>query len=144
MQTSNDGLAFIKAEEGCVLHAYKDVAGVYTIGYGHTGPTVKDGMQITQAQADTLLGLDLRRFENTVEGCVHVTLHSYEFDALVSLAFNIGASAFANSTLVRHLNAGEWPAAAAQFCVWTKAGGVHQPALLKRRVRELLRFVGYA
>lgn len=147
MKTSAAGVAFICAEEGCRLEAYQDIVGVWTIGYGHTervgSGRVFDGMHVTQSQAEALLKIDLARFEAAVSKAVRPALHQCEFDACVSLAFNVGAAAFAGSTLVRALNDGEFGAAAGQFTMWTKAGGVHNPALLRRRTRELLMFVGY-
>lgn len=143
MNTSDDGVKAICAEEGLRLEAYQDVAGVWTVGYGHTGPTVQRGMRITEDQAVSLLRLDLARFEQAVAAAVRRPLHQHEFDALVSLTFNVGTAAFTKSTLVNALNDGEFSRAAAQFTEWTKAGGVHQPGLLRRRTRELLRFVGY-
>jgi lysozyme len=142
MKTSEAGVKAICHEEGCLLTAYRDVAGVWTVGYGHTGPEVKAGLTITQDQAEALLKLDLARFERAVTAAVRVPLTPHQFDALVSLTYNVGAAAFAGSTLARNLNAGDTHAAAAQFTVWNRAGGVFNPGLLARRTRELLRFVG--
>ena len=143
MRTSETGRKAIQAFEGCRLTAYRCQAGVLTVGYGHTGPDVRAGTTITQEHAELLLANDLGRFERCVTDAVAKTLHQHEFDALVSLAFNIGTKAFVDSTLVRKLNAGE-PDAAAQFTVWNRAGGVFNPGLLRRRTLELLTFVGYA
>ena len=92
MKTSKTGLDLIKTFEGCRLKAYKCPADVWTIGYGHTGSDVKQGMVITQAEADRLLQQDLERFEKNVmkfNNKYHWTQN--EFDALVSFAFNIGS-----------------------------------------------------
>jgi lysozyme len=143
MKTSEAGVKAICREEGCLLTAYRDVAGIWTVGYGHTGPEVKAGLTITQDQAETLLRLDLARFERAVTAALPgVQLAQHEFDALVSLAFNIGAKAFSDSTLVRYLNGANRPQAASQFTVWNRAGGVFNPGLLQRRTRELIRFLG--
>jgi lysozyme len=145
MKTSEAGVKAICREEGCLLTAYRDVAGVWTVGYGHTGSEVKAGLTITQDQAEALLKLDLARFERAVSAAVKSageSLRQNEFDALVSLAYNIGSAAFYNSTLVAKLNAKDFVGAAAQFTVWNRAGGVFNPGLLARRTRELLRFVG--
>lgn len=144
MRVSDEGRKAIQQFEGCRLEAYQDVVGVWTIAYGHTGPDVHAGLTITPARADALLALDLQRFERAVSAAVTRTLHQCEFDALVSLAFNIGAAAFAKSTLVRLLNEGRWTDAAAQFTVWHKAGGALHAGLLRRRTRELMMFVGVA
>ena len=91
MQTGQAGIDLIKQHEGCYLAAYKCPAGVWTIGYGHTGSDVKQGLTITQAKAEQLLRQDLAKFER------HVMLfdskyhwNQNEFDALVSFAFNVG------------------------------------------------------
>lgn len=142
MRVSETGRKAIEAFEGCRLTAYRDVVGVLTVGYGHTGPDVRVGLTVTQAQADALLAADLDRFERGVTAAVHRTLQQHEFDALVSLAFNIGLGAFGASTLVARLNDADLLGAAAQFTVWNKAGGKFNPGLLTRRTRELLTFVG--
>lgn len=144
MRTSETGRKAIQAFEGCRLTAYRCQAGVLTVGYGHTGPDVRAGTTITQEHAELLLANGLGRFERCVTDAVAKTLHQHEFDALVSLAFNIGTKAFVDSTLVRKLNAGDYRGAAAQFTVWHNAAGAFNPGLLGRRTRELLTFVGYA
>ena len=86
---STNGLNLIKKFEGCSLKAYKDVGGVWTIGYGHTG--VKQGMKITKKQADKYLKSDCNRFVNHVNTYMDkYNFNQNEFDALVSFAFNIG------------------------------------------------------
>ena len=90
MKTSSKGLKLIKEFEGCRLTAYKCPAGVWTIGYGHTGD-VKQGQVITQAQAEAYLQSDLVRFEKHVEGYDDkYHWNQNQFDALVSFAFNVG------------------------------------------------------
>ncbi len=140
---SEDGLAALKHEEGLRLEAYQDVAGVWTVGYGHTGPDVHRGVVWTQAQADAALAADVAWAVSAVQTKVRVALHQHEFDALVSFVYNVGAAAFASSTLLRVLNQADFYAAAAQFSVWHQAGGKFSPGLLARRTRELLRFCGY-
>ncbi|ASJ59004.1 lysozyme [Sinorhizobium meliloti] len=124
MKTSAAGRAAIKQREGVVLSAYPDSAGILTIGVGHTSaagaPTVYKGMKITAAQADEILSRDLALFEKAVASSVTVPLKQNEFDALVSLAFNIGAAAFQRSTLVKELNKGNRYGAANQFLAWDK------------------------
>lgn len=137
-QTSDDGQKFIVREEGERLTAYQCSAGVWTIGVGHTGwigaKPVSKGMVITTSQSREILRADLRRFEQAVNDCVLLPLTQYQFDALVSLAFNIGEGAFRRSTLVKLLNRGDYRGAAEQFLVWKNAGG--RPILLSRRQRE--------
>jgi lysozyme len=146
MKTSPSGRAAIAAREGNVLTAYKDSVGILTIGTGHTSaagaPTVTAGMRITAAESDAILSRDLAKFEASVSNAVRVPLNQNEFDALVSLAFNIGGGAFAGSTLVRKLNAGDPAGAANQFLVWNKAGGKALKGLSTRREAERKQFLG--
>lgn len=121
MKISDKGLQLIKHFEGCQLKAYRCPANVLTIGYGHTGPDVTEGLIITQAQADKLLKLDMERFEKAVESCVKIPLEQGQFDALVAFSFNVGAKALKDSTLLKKLNAGKIIEAAQQFSRWNKA-----------------------
>lgn len=124
MQTSAAGRAAIAQREGNKLKAYTDSVGVLTIGVGHTSaagpPKVTKGLTITAAQSDEILSRDLATFEAAVNKAVKVPLSQGQFDALVSLAFNIGSGAFAKSTLVKRLNAGNVAGAADAFMMWNK------------------------
>jgi len=124
MRTSTAGRAAIKRREGERLSAYKDSVGIWTIGVGHTSaagaPEVKPGMKITAAQSDEILARDLADVEDDVNKAVTVPLNQNQFDALVSLAFNIGSGSFRSSTLVKKLNASDFASAADQFLVWNK------------------------
>lgn len=91
MKISEKGIEFIIKEEGEVLTAYTCPAGVLTIGIGHTGKDVKEGMKITKEQSRELLKNDLIRFENSVSRSVKVNLTQNQFDALVSFAFKTGS-----------------------------------------------------
>ncbi|WP_254493835.1 lysozyme [Bartonella sp. B1099] len=137
---SQEGLALIKQWEGLRLNAYKDAIGVWTIGYGHTNsagkPFVRKGMTITEKQAEELLCKDLRQFENAVERTVTVSLTDEQFAALVSFCYNVGTTAFCNSTLLKKLNQGEYEAVPAELQKWTKAGGKRLQGLVHRRVAE--------
>ena len=135
MQLSPDGLELIQRHEGLRLTAYLDPVGVPTIGYGHIS-TARMGQTITELEALELLLADIERFEDGVERLVQVTLNQHQFDALVSLAFNIGLGAFGKSTLLRKLNAGDYTGAAAEFDRWIHAGGRVLPGLVKRRSDE--------
>jgi lysozyme len=146
MKTSSTGRSAIAAREGNVLTAYRDSVNVLTIGVGHTSaagaPKVVAGMKITAAESDEILSRDLAKFEASVSNAVKAPLNQNEFDALVSLAFNIGGGAFSNSTLVRKLNAGDRAGAASQFLVWNKAGGKTLKGLSTRRESERKQFLG--
>ena len=103
MKISNEGLSIIKHFEGMRLIAYRDAVNVLTIGYGHTGPDVTEGMKITEEQAEDLLRKDVERFEVGTEGLTApVTLTQNEFDALVSFSYNVGLGALGESTLLKN------------------------------------------
>lgn len=145
MTVSPAGRKAITKHEGNVLTAYQDSVGVWTIGVGHTAaagsPAPKAGMKITAAESDEILSRDLKTFEKGVRDAVKVKLNQNEFDALVSLAFNIGVGAFSKSTLVKKLNAGDKAGAADQFLVWNKAGGRVLKGLANRRQDERKQFL---
>lgn len=128
--------------EGKRLFAYRDVVGVWTIGYGHTARAgVPDPVvvrRITDAQADHILADDLAVFEKGVAACLANIggVAQREFDALVDLAFNIGLGAFKSSSLLRHFRAGDKATAAHDFLSWNRAGGKVVSGLTKRREAE--------
>jgi lysozyme len=126
--------------EGLRLTAYKDSVGVLTIGYGHTGKDVVPGLTITQADADQLLASDLVEAENAVSRLVKVPLSDNQFGALVSFTFNVGTSAFAGSSLLKKLNAGDYEAEPAELAKWNKGTvngkKVVLPGLTNRRAAE--------
>jgi len=132
---------FIKKWEGLSLDAYRDVAGVWTIGYGHTG-TAHSGMKITEKEAEELLKKDLEWAEEAVLDNVKVDLKQNEFDALVSFTYNVGAGAFKRSTLLRKLNEGDFDAAASEFSKWIYANGRVIKGLRNRRADEARLFRG--
>jgi lysozyme len=148
------GLALIKEFETCELHPYDDGYGYLTIGWGHL---IRHDEQfdgpITPFTADCLLVQDCAEAERTVNQEVTVPLTQYQFDALVSFAFNVGPGrmdlpgirgkdGFARlrdgrpSTMLRKLNNGDYLGAAAEFTRWTKVNGVESNGLLRRRQRE--------
>ena len=133
--TSKEGTNLIKSFEGCRLTSYQDVAGIWTIGYGHTG-NVRPGMSITQEQADSFLQSGLKKFERCINRCVAVPLTQNMFDALVSFTYNVGTGALQRSTLLRKLNRGDTEGAAAEFDKWIHAGKKVFPGLVRRRREE--------
>ena len=136
MKTSNAGLDLIMHYEGVKLTAYQDSVGIWTIGIGHTGPDVKQGQIITEAQALELLQDDVQTAEDCIDALVNVDLSQGQFDALVSFVFNLGCKAFKGSTLLSMVNAGRFQEAAKQFDRWCHAGGVVLAGLQKRRAAE--------
>ena len=145
MHVSPSGVDLICNFEGLRLKAYDDGVGVWTIGFGTTkypnGIRVKKGDTCTLDQAKAYMQNDLKAFEQTVNNTVKVPLNQNQFDALVSLAYNIGSTAFKNSTLVRQLNEGNYKAAANQFNVWVNAGGKRMQGLVNRRAAEKTLFL---
>lgn len=138
---STEGRAFIESFEGLSLRAYLCPAGVWTIGYGHTGGVKAGDTLADQAAADALLAGDLVRFGTDVEQDLHgAPTTQHQFDAMLSLAFNIGSAGFLGSTVLRQHRAGNHAAAASAFGLWNKAmiGGVLQavPGLTRRRAAE--------
>jgi GH24 family phage-related lysozyme (muramidase) len=142
VKISEAGLSLIKSFEGCVLTAYLDAVGIWTVGYGHTGPSVHRGLTITQKLAEDILAQDVRRFELGVLNNVKVNLNQNEFDALVSFSFNVGVNALKNSTLLRLLNYGaDRSIVAAEFLRWNKGGDKVLEGLTRRRQAEKALFL---
>jgi GH24 family phage-related lysozyme (muramidase) len=138
MRVSQNGLDVIKKFEGLRLTAYVCPAGVLTIGYGHTGSDVKPGMKIDEKEAERLLWQDTESAQQTVSSFVTAKINQNEYDALVSFTFNVGPTAFVNSTLLRLLNKGaDRKVVAAEFGRWVKAGSDKPvPGLVRRRDEE--------
>lgn len=135
-QLSTAGRDLIAKFEGNSLKAYRDSGGVLTIGIGHTGRDVSPGLVWTQEQVNSAFANDIARFEAAVSRSVTVPVTQGQYDAMVSLAFNIGASAFEESTLLKKLNAQDYEGASAQFAVWNKVKGKVSNNLSSRRAIE--------
>jgi lysozyme len=134
---------FLKKAEGCRLTAYQDVAGVWTIGYGHT-KGVKAGDRITGYQAEQFLRDDLAEFENYVNSKVRNIRTQGQFDAVVDFCYNIGygVKGFGGSTLKRKIESGAKTAdIQREFLRWTWAGGKQSDGLFSRRIWEAARFL---
>ena len=110
-----------------------------TIGYGHTGPDVRAGMQITEEYAEELLRQDLKRFEDAVERIIQVWLTQQEYDAIVSFAYNVGASALEHSTFARRVNRGDNKTTCfkEEFPKWVNGSDGPLPGLVRRREAEV-------
>lgn len=140
MKTAKD---IIKRHEGLRLKAYPDPGSggaPWTIGYGHTRG-VRRGDICTQDMADAWLDEDMADAYDAIDHAVIGSITVPQRDALCSFVFNVGASAFAKSTLLRLLNAGDEAGAAAQFMRWNKASGKVLPGLVKRRGEERALFL---
>ena len=129
MKISQTGIELIKKFEGCVLYAYKDPVGVWTIGYGHT-VGVKSGQKVTQKQAETLLKEDLKIYENHVTKS-GVKVNQNQFDALVSFTYNCGAGSLKTLLSGRSLNE-----VSKALLLYNKAGGRVLQGLVNRRKAE--------
>lgn len=136
LSCSPNGQMLIKKFTTLHLTAYQGANGIWTIGYGHTGPDVKADTVITQQEADQLLINDLVRFNNGVNALVTVKINQNQFDALVSFCYQLGVGSLQNSTLLRLLNAGNYQAAADQFPRLDRAGGKEVAGLLAQRNAE--------
>lgn len=141
MKTSDKGIEFIKEFEGFESNPYLDAVNVPTIGYGSTrypdGTRVKmTDKPISEAEAVKLLADTLVEYETSVLHLVEVDLEQHEFDALVSFAYNLGASNLERSTLLKKLNQEDFKGAADEFLKWTRAGGIILPGLVRRREAE--------
>jgi lysozyme len=135
---SAEGRRRLIKREGCILKAYKDSVGVWTIGVGHTasaGPPIPiPGLTITAAEADEMLTRDLRQYETPIERALKVPVSQNEFDALVSICFNVGPK-FGSSTCIKRLNAGDRKGAAEAIMLWNKP-----PEIIGRRRTEYEQF----
>ena len=125
MKLSEQGIKLIKSFEGLRLAAYRDIAGVWTIGYGstyyHDGRAVKPGDKLSnETEAAALFGNTLGQYEQAVNKYVAVPITQNQFDAMVSFTYNTGTYALKASTLLKKLNEKDYPGAADQFLVWTK------------------------
>ncbi len=133
---SDKGLALTKSFEGLHLEAYRDCAGIWTIGYGHTGPTLSEGQAISEPEAEVLLRADLAGAVACVNRAVKAAIAQNQFDALVDFCFNAGRGNFLQSTLLRKVNREDFEGAAAQFGLWVHAGGEVVAGLVRRRRAE--------
>lgn len=140
MTTSADGRKRLILREGKRNKAYRDTKGIWTIGVGHTSmagpPKVTANLVISNEEIDEIFARDLKKYEKTVNDSVKVPLTQVQFDALVSLCFNIGQGAFAKSSVVRRLNEGAYRAAAEAILMWNKP-----PEIIGRRKTEYKQFL---
>nr|DAF78405.1 MAG TPA: Lysozyme [Caudoviricetes sp.] len=143
MKISQVGIDLIKQFEGYRGNAYPDPATgaePWTIGYGTTiypnGSKVKKGDTASQVRAEEYLRHDVAKFESGVSALLTAPTTQGQFDAMVSLAYNIGLGNFGKSTLLKKHNARCYTCAADQFRVWNRANGKVMNGLTKRRAAE--------
>ena len=152
MQMSSKGKALLSQWEGVRNIAYRDAAGLSTIGVGHLltrkeresgiiiihGQAVQYSDGLTDPQVMDLLCQDLSKVDACVRDAVKVPLGQGQFDALVSFAFNVGCGAFQKSTLLKILNQGQYAAVPAQLKRWVKTGENISEGLVNRRKNEIV------
>ena len=140
MEASEILIEKLKEFEGLRLEAYRDAAGVLTIGYGHTGSDIREGDRISEYWADELLRNDLGAAEAAVRR-LHVARTQGQFDALVSFAFNLGIERLQGSTLLKVIRkGGSHRQIRQEFKRWVYAGGKKLRGLERRRNWETKRF----
>ena len=140
MKASDRAIRLISEFEGFASEPYDDVGGKPTIGYGHLIRKGESFTRVDEAEATRLLCDDLEVAEACVESCVDVALTQGQFDALVSLTFNLGCARLKSSSLLKYLNAGQYAKAADEFPKWCRVGAKQVPGLLRRRLAEQLLF----
>ena len=128
---SDKGIQFIEDREGVRLVAYKDVKGIWTIGVGHTGPEVHEGLVWTTEQVSQALQEDLKEVQDCIYKSVKYPISQNQYDALCSFIFNVGVGAFNNSTMLKKINAGDLAGAANEFDRWNIP-----PQIVGRRMKE--------
>ena len=139
---SATALVALLLHEGYRENAYTPVAGdVPTIGFGTTSG-VKLGDRTSPEKALTVALRDVQRFEGSLKDCVTVPLHQHEYDAYISLSYNIGSNAFCRSTLVRKLNTEDYTGACQEILRWDKFQGKPLAGLTKRRQEEHQKCLG--
>ena len=147
MKISENGLNLIKEFEGLSLKPYLDVVKIPTIGWGNT--YYPDGKKVTlndkpisEIEATELLNYVAQKdFGDKILQLVKVPLNQNQFDALVSICYNIGMGNFSKSTLLKKINQGDFKGASLEFERWNKAGGVVLAGLVKRRLKEKALFI---
>ena len=142
MKIDKYGEKLIKQFESCKLTAYKvdKAEKYYTIGWGHYGADVGKNAIITKETAEKLFRNDIKYFETSVNSCLKVKVTQSMFNALVSFTYNVGFSAFKNSTLLKYVNKKQFTKASNEFKKWNKCDGKVLNGLVKRRMLEKIEF----
>lgn len=136
------GLKLIREFEGCALKAYQDQKGIWTCGWGSTGPDVQPGTSWTQSEADARLDQDIQKVCHEVLALlVNQNLTANQFSALVCFTYNEGSGHLQQSTLLHCINTYHVDDAANEFEKWDKCNGKEDPGLLRRRQAERALFL---
>lgn len=156
MEMSQKGIDLLSDWEGIKCKVYLDAASKRTIGIGHLltveelvsgvlsigGKAIQWQDGLSREQVKELLAQDLKSRERTINHLVETPLTQDQFDALVSLVFNIGEGAFAESTVLKRINNGDLDRVPAAFRMWNKVGGKINEGLVERREKEIKLFTG--
>lgn len=122
--------------EGVEYKPYRDVGGVLTVCYGHTGKDIIPGKTYSKSECDALLEKDLQPFARSVDRSVKVPANAYQKAALISFSYNVGVNAFEHSSLLRNLNAGKYAQACDGLRKWVYVDKVKVKGLMNRREVE--------
>lgn len=136
MKMSPNGLKLLMLREGKRNKAYKDTKGIWTIGVGHTGPEVTEGLVWTDDQVLAQLAKDVSITEECINRTVKVAISQNMFDALSSFIFNVGVGAFERSTMLKKINLGDFGGAGMEFDKWHIP-----PEITSRRNSEKAQFL---
>lgn len=142
MTPSQDCIDLIKKWEGLRLKAYQDQKGIWTIGYGSTGPGIDQHTEWSQSLANLALITRINALGGLVLHAIAPHISQNQLDALVSLVYNIGIGAFKGSTLLRKINGRDFEGAAGELVKWDHINGVVSQGLLNRRLEERALFLG--
>ena len=142
MKISEEGLSELAQREGVRTKAYRDTRGIWTIGIGHTSaagpPDVYEGLELTTEQVMDLFAKDIGQYEDCVNSSVKSELTQNQFDALVSICYNIGTGGFSKSSIVRDINSGaDLRTIDSAIMMWNKPSEI-----LSRRQSEVNEFNG--
>lgn len=132
--------AIIIKFEGFRPVSYQDQRGIWTVGYGLTGPQIGPGYTISMPQAQKLLEDRVGQLAEQIKDLVHIDLNTNQMAAVISLAYNIGIGNFKNSTMLVDLNNNAIGMAESEFLRWNHVNGLANPGLTRRRNDELSLF----
>lgn len=137
---TDKGLRMLKSFESCKLDAYQDSVGVWTIGWGQTGPGVVEGVYWTQQECDDALNKTLEDVYKSVMQATTRSLNDDELSALMDFVYNLGINSFKQSTLRKFINMGNFEGAPTEFKKWVYAGDNKLQGLVDRRDAEAALF----
>lgn len=141
MRPSSKCVQLIKTFEGCRLDAYQDQGGVWTVGYGQTGPGIVEGTHVSQGVAEAMLKDTLSQLGNDIYDIIGWRCNQNQYDALISLVYNIGLEAFKKSKMLQCILSYRLPEAAEEFIRWNHVSGIVNEGLTRRREAEKALFL---